>query len=282
MIQTLDASMLGIRCPVEELLAPAAARGFQAVSPGMDLLEDPVRLAEADALRQALGLSWGLLPMPADFYFWDLDDAAFADGLKRLHDYAVLGEKYQIRYAYNHIWPTSFRTYDRNFEWHTDRVRAVSTLLADHGIRYGLEFLGPHELRTWQPHIFVHTLPDVLAIADAAGGKAGIAFDCFHWYTSGARKEDLQLMESKAERLVCVHLNDAVAGRTVPEQRDLERRLPMETGLINSREILHRFRYQEPDALFMIEPFEPARSRFAEMNAAQAVDAAAAVMARLL
>lgn len=88
-------------------------------------------------------------------------------------------------------------------------------------------------------------------------------------------------MESNADRLVCVHMNDAVAGRPLEEQKDMERRLPMDTGVINSKEIMRRFQSRGSDALFMIEPFEPERTRFSKMSAEEAVNTATAVMKRL-
>ena len=169
----------------------------------------------------------------------------------------------------------------KNFDWHVRRVRAVSGILRDHGVRYGLEFLGPHELRTWQKHEFVHTLAGVLSVADAAGGIAGVAFDTFHWFTSsGGSPKDLRLMELRADRLVCVHLNDAVAGVPFQEQKDMERRLPMETGVIDSRQILRRFAQTGSDALYMVEPFEPAHTRFHGMPPEEAVKAAREAMDR--
>ena len=280
-LQTLDASMLGIKCPVEELIPFAAAKGFQAISPGMDLLENPERLAKANELRKEAGLAWGLLPMPADFYFWDLDDEGFEKGLEKLRRFAELGQKYEIRHGYNHIWSTSFREFDVNFDWHVKRVRAVSELLASYKIRYGLEFLGPHEIRKWQSLEFVHSMAGVLSIADAAGGTAGIVFDCYHWYTSGGKEKDIQMLELMPHRLVCMHVNDAPAGVAVEDQKDMRRCLPMTTGVIDSKAILQRLSRVVPDGLYMIEPFEPERTRFGQMDAEEAASEAAIAMSRL-
>ena len=281
MIRTLDISMLGISCPVTDLIPLAAEAGFRAVSVPPAVFSDPELANRADALRKEYGIQWGLLPMPADFYHWDLDDPSFESKLEELRRCAELAEKMGIRFAYNHVWPSSFREYDENFSWHVKRVRAVSEILRDHGVRYGLEFLGPHELRRWQKHEFVHTLEGVLSIADAAGGIAGIAFDTFHWYTSsGGSPEELRLMTAQIKRLICVHLNDAVPGVPYDLQKDMERRLPMETGVIDSRSILRRFKDADADALYMTEPFEPARTRFRSLSPADAVRAAAEAIRR--
>ena len=246
------------------------------------MLEDERAAQEAAARLADNGLTWGLMPMPADFYHWELDDDAFDAALRTLARQAKIAEALGVTHAYNHVWPTSPRPFDENFDWHVRRVRAVSSILADHGVRYGLEFLGPHELRTWQPHEFVHTLAGVLAIADAAGGQAGVAFDTFHWYTSnGGNPDEVIYMAQHADRLVALHLNDAVAGVPVAEQRDMQRRLPMETGVIDSRAILHRFLERDCDALYMIEPFEPGRTHFHALSAEDAVREAVEIFARV-
>lgn len=283
MIRTLEMSMLNIPHSVYDIAPLAARNGFEAVGITPDLMKDEATAMEANAFIRDHGLTWGLLPMCADFYFWDLDDNAFADGLKELTRRAKIAEKIGIRHAYNHVWPTSFREFDENFDWHVKRVRAVSDVLADHGVRYGLEFLGPHELRKWQKHEFVHSLAGVLAIADAAGGKTGVAFDTYHWYCSSAGlPDDVLYMTQHADRLVAVHLNDAPAGVAVPEQKDMQRCLPMTTGVIDSAAILAGFMKHNPDALYMIEPFEPTRTIFNAMTAEDAAKAAGEAMAKVL
>lgn len=282
MIKTLDPSMLNL--PYDpRLLAPLCRQyGIPALSATHAVLEDERAAQETAAALRDNGLSWGLMPMPADFYSWELDDDAFQAALKTLERRAALAEKLGIRHAYNHVWSSGPREFDENFEWHVRRVRAVSAILRDHGIRYGLEFLGPHELLSLQAHPFVHTLGGVLAIADAAGGYAGVAFDTFHWYCSSNGDPDVLLyMEQHIDRLVMLHLNDAVAGVPFDRQHDLERRLPMETGVIDTREILARFRKKESDALYMIEPFEPGRTHFHALAPEDAVREAAEVFARL-
>lgn len=282
MIKTLDSSMLNLPCSIRELAPLCRQYGIQALSAVREILEDEKAAEEAAAVMKDNGLVWGLMPMPADFYHWDLDDERFDQALRTLARQAAAAEKLGVTHAYNHVWSSGPRAYEENFEWHIRRVSAVSEILNDHGVQYGLEFLGPHELRSWQKHEFVHSLSGVLAIADAAGGKAGIAFDTFHWYTSNnGCMDDVLFMAQHADRLVALHLNDAVAGVTYDKQQDMQRRLPMETGVINSREILARFKAAENNALYMIEPFEPSRTRFHDMTAQEAVRTAAEVFARL-
>lgn len=282
MIRTLDPSMLNIPYSARVLAPLAAKHGIKAVSLTADLLDDPEGAADTAAFLRDNGMGWGLLPMPADFYHWALSDDAFENGLRELGRRAAIAEKLGVKTAYNHVWPSSTREFDENYEWHVKRVAAVTRILSDHGVHYGLEFLGPHELRTLEKHEFVHTITDVLAIADAAGGKTGIAFDVYHWYTSSEGSEDdLAFMEKNIERLVCVHMSDGVEGLTYDKQQDLVRRLPMETGIIDSRMILSRFIAAGADVPYIIEPFEPARTRFHALSAEDAVALAAEVFGRV-
>ncbi len=285
MIRTLDASMLNLPYTIEELAPLAAKAGFQAVSaqgPCIRILEDEREGRGAAALLKDLGLAWGLMPMTADFYHWSLDDTAFEEALERLRRRAEIAGKLGIRHAYNHVWPSGPMPFDQTFEWTVGRVRKVADILADAGIRYGLAFLGPHELRVLQPYEFVHTLAGVAAIADAAGGKAGIAFDTYHWYTSGnGLQDDLVWMAVHADRLVALHLNDAPAGVPWDEQKDMERRLPMETGVIDSKRILAMLEEKGGDALCMIEPFQPHCARLHDLPAEEAVREMGEVFARL-
>ena len=282
MFRTLDASMLNLPHSIPELAPLAAAAGLEAISATPNLFADEAAAREAAAIMRDHGLSWGLMPMNADFYHWGLDDDAFAAALEALRRRAEIAERLGIRHAYNHVWPTSPFEFDQAFEWNVRRVRAVTTVLNDHGIHYGLEFLGTHELRTWQPHEFVHSIAGVVSIADAAGGVAGVAFDTFHWYTSNhAAPDDLMWMAQHTDRLVAVHLNDAVPEAAFDAQQDMVRRLPLETGVIDARRVLRCFKAHPNDALYMIEPFEPSRTRFHAMSAADAVREAADIFARL-
>ncbi len=282
MIRTLDASMLGLSCSVEEAAPWAAKYGFQAVSASRAVLEDREMGKRTAAALMEHGLSWGLMPMPADFYHWDLSDAAFQQALETLRREADLARILGVTHAYNHVWSSSPRPFEENFEWTVKRIRAVNGILAENGVSYGLEFLGPHELRSMQKYEFIHSLSGALALADAAGGGVGIAFDVYHWYCSqNGAWDDVMLMEQQIDRLVAVHLSDAVEGRKVEEQKDMERRLPLETGIIDAKGVLSRFSRHKSDALYVVEPFDPWKSRFREMETEKAVRLASAALSRV-
>lgn len=282
MIRTLDPSMLNLPQPIEELAPLAAQYGFQAVSATPQVLADKTAAERGYAALREHGLSWGLMPMPADFYHWDLDDTAFEKSLEALRRQAHTARALGVAHAYNHVWPCSPRTFDENFQWVVERVRAVNGILRENGIRYGLEFLGPHELRGWAEHPFIHSLAGALAIAEAAGDGVGIAFDVYHWYCStGGALDDVLLMERHMDRLVAVHLSDGVPGRNFTQQKDMDRRLPGETGVINAKAVLTRFRSHPSSALYMAEPFKPWGDRLHDMPAEDAVKTVSEALAKV-
>ncbi len=282
MLRTLDPSMLGLTHPIKELAPYAAKYGFQAVSAPRQVLEDKNAAREAEAALLDSGLSWGLMPLPADFYHWELDGSAFEQALEVLRRWADAARVLGVTHAYNHVWPCSSREFDENFSWTVERIRAVNGILRENGVSYGLEFLGPHELRKFAEHEFIHSLSGALALADAAGGGVGIAFDVFHWYCSqNGAMDDVMLMEQNIDRLVAVHISDGVLGRSFDQQKDMERRLPGVSGVIDAKTVLARFRSHPNNALYMAEPFEPWRTKLGSMTAEEAVRTVSEAIARV-
>jgi sugar phosphate isomerase/epimerase len=104
----------------------------------------------------------------------------------------------------------------------------------------------------------------MLSLADAISNEVGVLVDTFHCYTSGSSTEDLKLIE-KGTRIVGVHLNDGQRGRSRDEQQDLERELPLETGVVDSVSIVKTLRGLGYDGPVTVEPFEPAASRLKKM-----------------
>lgn len=282
MYNTLDANLLKIAGAIPELAPLAAKHGLAGVNVPASILEDPKMAQDARTAAMDHGLTWGLLPTPVDFFSDKVDGRAFDEALVKLERWAAVGEKLGVRYSYNHVWPSNAaRPFAENFEWHVERLRRLQPIFEDHGIRYGLEFLGVHELRVRHPHPFVHTISGVLAIADAAGGGTGFLFDTYHWYCGSRRLDDVYYAARNCRRMVNMHVNDAVAGRAPDEQRDSERAMPMETGVIDSAMIYRLFRDSGYEGPVMCEPMTPWTQRFAAMPAEAAVAEVAAAFERL-
>ena len=167
-------------------------------------------------------------------------------------------------------------TYRSNFDQHADRLRAVARVLGDHGLRLGLEYVGPRTLWASKRYSFVHTLAETQELIAAIGtGNVGLVLDSWHWYTAEETVDDLKTLE--AEQIVAVDLNDAPAGIPVEEQIDNRRTLPAATGVIDVASFLNCLVGIGYDGPIRAEPFNQ------ELNAMEdgpAVKATAEAMKR--
>lgn len=214
---------------LSELITLATRHSFEGIDPPIPqitAMDDP-HLA-ADMVSEA-GLKWGSIGLPVDFR---TTEANFTRSMADLRVVASVAEQIGCSRCVTWIMPChDTLTFQANFESHVQRLRPVAAMLADHGIRIGLEFVGPQTLRHTKKHAFIHNIDQCLALGNAIGHECGVLCDTFHWYTSRATLHDLT--EKLGSRIVCVHVNDAILGRGPEGQLDRERTLPCETGVID-------------------------------------------------
>jgi len=165
-------------------------------------------------------------------------------------------------------------TYVQNFRLHAERLRRCALVLRDHGIRFGLEYVGPKTSWTAKDHPFIHSMAELKdLIAEINVDNVGFILDSWHWYTAGETAADLLSLTN--DDVVGCDLNDAPLGRTVAEQLDLQRELPLATGVIDLKtfmECLVKIGYDGP---VRAEPFNATLN---ELDNEAAVAATAAAM----
>lgn len=284
MYTVLDAAFSGIPGELKELAPKIAAAGIDAIGIPAELYGDLKQAREAAALIRDLGLRWGPIDTPIDFYTdWDVSDEAFDAGLEEMKRRADLCEKIGANVSYNHVWPGSnIREYDANFEWHVNRIRRVQKVMDDHGITYGLETLAPKHLINDFKYPFVHTITGGIALADAAGGRTGVLFDTFHWLCGGLDMDELRFALANVARTVCIHISDGIVGRAPEEQQDLERAMPMTTGVVDAAMVCRMFREHGYAGPVMCEPIEPTRGIYQAQAADLSIADQAAAFHRTL
>jgi sugar phosphate isomerase/epimerase len=244
---------------LKSLIQLAKNHGFGGLDLPGEALQSEQNAEQAAQLVEEAGLQWGLFWLPTDFL--QSDDASYQAGLQRLKQTAPLAARAGCRRAYNHIWPGSHdRAYDENFQWHIARLKPIVEVLGENGIRIGLEFIGPKTLRDSFRYPFIHTLPQTLELADAVDPTVGVALDCFHWYCSGGTLDEIRQLD--ARRVINVHANDAVYSRSREEQMDLERALPLSTGVVDAAGVLRALSENGYDGPVIAEPFSPTIDRF--------------------
>ena len=127
-------------------------------------------------------------------------------------------------------------------------------MLGDHGLRLGLEYVGPKTSWTASRYPFIHTLAEMRElIAEIGRDNVGLVLDSWHWYTAGETAADLRGLTSRD--VVACDLNDAPRSVPIDQQRDGVRELPCATGVIDLKAFLTALAAIGYDGPVRAEPF---------------------------
>lgn len=250
MYKTLSPGAIGIRgLGLSESIELAKATGFA----GLDFsIQEAAELGAgaAQALFDEAGIKYGAWGLPVR---WQADE--WRDDLAELPRYAAVAAEMGADRVSTWCPPSSEeRAFDENFAWHLERFKAIAEVLNEHGMRFGIEFIGPQSLRPPDKHSFIYTMEGMLELAAAIGtGNVGLLLDAWHLYTSGGALDDLDKI-SNAD-IVNVHVNDAPEGLTMAEYNDHDRRLPCETGVIDLAGFMGKLAALGYDGPVTPEPF---------------------------
>lgn len=198
--------------------ADLAARNDYA---GIDFgISGAARLADelggTDALLEKLHV---LGVTPASFGLeveWRRDEEGFQSGLAALAQKASVAQ--QLGCTRCCTWMPS-ATNDDASEWRrrtVARFREIGTILADSGVRLGLEWVGPHHLRAGGENQMgangtVWTMAQTLElIAEIDLSNVGLLVDSYHCYTTGIGEVEVGALSD--DQIVHVHINDAPKG----------------------------------------------------------------------
>ena len=269
----LSCGALGIKASQTEAIDYAARYGFDVVDADGRYLGD---LPQADLTRlldsmKAKNVGWAMAGFPTEFR---KDDAAFSESLKTLPAYAAGLERAGVKRVTTWISPNSADlTYLQNLRTHARRLRAAADVLKDHGIRFGLEYVGPKTSWSTKRFPFVHTMAEMKELmAEIDRPNVGFVLDSWHWYTAGETKKDLLTL--RGDQVVSVDLNDAPAGIPVDQQMDGKRELPAATGVIDAASFLGGLQAIGYDGPVRAEPFNDAVRKMAPAEALTATKAA--------
>jgi len=251
MYPALNPGMIGVNLPFEQCARLAAEAGFKGIAVDIAAARDPDairRLLEGSKLKLT---AWGL---PVEFR---QDEHTYRGDLARLPQLARTAKQIGADRCSTWIIPCSDTlTFAQNFELHRSRLRPCAEVLAEHGCRLGLEFIGTRTVRDGHLHEFIHTQEGMLELCQAIGtGNLGLLLDSFHWYTAHGTPEDLRKLSDVL--VVDVHINDAVEGRGPDEQIDNDRRLPGATGVIDLVAFLQALKAIGYTGPVTPEPFYP-------------------------
>jgi sugar phosphate isomerase/epimerase len=248
----------------------ATATGFEglefSIGEAADLVGQHGAAYVQDLFAQA-NLRVGNWGCPVDFR---RDDATYQADVGKLPRVAQVAQQLGATRCATWMLPFSDELrFMAHFDLLAKRLRPVAQILDDHGLRLGLEFVGPHTLREAHRFGFISTIEGMLGLCSAIGtGNVGLLLDSFHWYTSHGVAQDLAGLRN--QDIVLVHLNDGVAGKGPDQQMDLERALPGETGVIDLASFLRELGAIGYDGPAVVEPFSARLKSMSPHHAAAA------------
>jgi sugar phosphate isomerase/epimerase len=251
MLKSLNTGAIGVKADLATAARMAKQYGFDGVHVSINEVA-ALGVAEAkDALAQAGVVAAGF-GLPVDCYG---PEAKFADALAGLP--ALCKVACDLGMNRTSTWMPSWHDamdWDDNWAFMKDRMSRTAAVLADYGIRFGIEFLGPKTLYDGHKYVFIHSMADMLKLcAEIPSGNAGLLLDAFHWWTAGGTWEDLAALRDA--EIVDVHVNDAAKGVAPDKQIDNIRFLPGETGVIGIPRFLSTLAKIGYTGPVMVEPF---------------------------
>ena len=268
MFTNLGPGHLGIKTDLEGAISLAARHHFGGVEFSLaqaGTLADELGIDAVQRLFTEHGVRAGHFGLGVDLRG---GDAVYQQGLDRLRLLASLAPRLGCCRTATAIRSFSDTLpYREHFAWWVNRLQPVAQVLADHGCRLGLEFIGPKTKRAGASYEFIYTADQMLELARAVGPNVGLLHDCWHWYTSGGTLDEVRHLTNAD--VVVVHVNDAPVGIERDEQIDNQREMPMETGVIDLPGYLRALDAIGYDGPVTTEPFN-ARIRTLDPDAAAA------------
>lgn len=253
----LSVGRLGFQATFPESVELAVKYGFEGVDPDLNYLaslgDEALRRLVDDL--EAKNLKLACAGLPVDFR---QDEAAFSEGLKKLPAAAGVLQRAGVWRVSTYILPFSNElTYPQNFRKHAFRLRQCAEILADHGQKFGLEYVAPRTLWRSQRHPFIHTLSETRELIVAIGtNNMGIQLDSWHWFNAEETGKDLLAL--RGSDVITVDLNDAPAGLSLDQYQDNHRELPASTGVIPVKDFLRSLAQIGYDGPIQAEPFNAA------------------------
>lgn len=193
---------------LEQFVEKAGRAGFDAVDAGGPELIEWTERAGVSGVLEALQqhrVQIGAIGLGVE---WRSDEEKFRDGLKRLAQEAAAAAAVGCKVCCTYVLPSTDWNAARFMAVATRRLRTCAVVLGAYGMKLGLEFVGPHHLRTAWRNPFVWDVDSHLEWIDAIGERnVGLLYDSYHWYTNELGLDDILKLD--ASLIAHVHINDA-------------------------------------------------------------------------
>jgi sugar phosphate isomerase/epimerase len=273
MIPSLSPVTSGASLPLPELVALCARHGFR----GVEISASGVQSLGLEAARDLFttnGVAPVSLGLPVE---WRKDEDTFRADLEKLPAQAALVAGLGVTRSHTWVLPDGGLPLNEYVETSLRRFTEIGRVYADHGLRLGLEFLGPQQFRNNPDNVWFYDIAGGLQVADEVNERLGsttfgLLVDCWHWYAGGGTIMDLAACP--VEQIVHVHINDAPQGVALPDLVDNVRELPGATGEIDVTGFLTTIEALGYDGGVAVETFSAALNALpADESARQASEA---------
>lgn len=261
LFKNLSGGHIGLNANQKETIGLAVKYGFGGVAPEVGEMQKMTasQRGEISALLKEKGLRWGVNDLSSVEF--RRDEATYKKGIADYAQEAKVMQEMGITRVATWILPGSNDlTYREQFEQLRKRLKPCAMILKEHGIRLGLEFVGPRSMRRNFRFAFACTQREMLELCEAIGtGNVGLLLDSWHWYTSHGTPEELAQLTN--DKIVHVHVNDAPKDVPIDDQVDNKRGLPCTTGVIDMKTFINALVKIGYDGPVECEPFDDALSK---------------------
>ncbi|OXM82755.1 sugar phosphate isomerase/epimerase family protein [Paenibacillus rigui] len=254
MLKGLTRAGLGPVGSIEDFIKGASAHQFDAIASSGTELEQWIESKGLEAAQSFLKEHRVQICTIGLSVQWRTTEEEFRSGLIRLAQDAEAASALGCTTCTTYVLPSTDHPSAHFMALATRRLRTCAQILAPYGIRLGLEFVGPHHLRTRWQNPFIWGLQEMADWIEAIGeSNVGLLFDSYHWYTNELNVD--AILALKPEQIVLVHINDA-PDVPVAEVLDNDRLFPGEgvIDLAGFLSALHQIGYKGVIAQEILTP----------------------------
>ena len=257
MLRGLTKAGLGTFVDDKQFIELAAEYSFQTVDLDAKDFIEAYGQEGAKEILQSNNIQIGAVGLPVE---WRSSDKEFTQDLVTLASSAKAAQDLDCTRCCTYILPSTDFKSAQFMSLAVKRLKICAEILGSYGIRLGLEYVGPHHLRSTWKNPFIWTQEETLQLIDAIGlPNVGVLLDSYHWYTTGLSSEDLSNLNE--QQIVHVHINDA-ADLPVNDLKDNDRLYTGE-GVIDLPLFLKSIKktgYSGPISQEVLTPTQPKES----------------------
>lgn len=208
MIKGLTTAGIGHIDHIEQFIELAAQHDFGAIdADGGQLIAwiEEKGLDGARAFLKKHNVVIGAIGLSVE---WRSSDEVFQSGLAQFTAEAEAASALGCTSVCTYVLPSTDLNAAHFMALATRRLRLCAQILNAYGMRLGLEYVGPHHLRTRWKHPFIWDMRSTLDWLKAINEpNVGLLLDAYHWYTN--EEQAAHILALRPEQIVHVHINDA-------------------------------------------------------------------------